>query len=101
MVELGAKRRIRAGGHVPGRQLLDRGDESLGDEASAVRAEIASRVGVAPAENWTFCCDHAVHPFSYALRAPARNCATSARSFTPGDSSTPDDTSTPYGCTVA
>ena len=53
-IELVAERRVGARGDVAGRELLDRRDERLGDEASAVGAEVSARVGIAPAEQRPF-----------------------------------------------
>jgi hypothetical protein len=44
-VELGEERRVGAGGGVGGGELVERGDERLGDEAAAVRAEVAGASG--------------------------------------------------------
>src|SRR5262249_11246888 len=53
--ELGAEAFVCPDAEVRRRQFLDRRDERLGDEASAIRAVVAAFVGIARAENWTVC----------------------------------------------
>ena len=103
-IELVAERRVRAGGEVARRQLLDRRDQRLGHEAAAVGAEVAAGVGIAPAEH----VGRVVASFRPVVHRSFK-CAPRVRqeprhlveSFTPGAASTPDDTSTPNGRTVA
>ena len=51
LIELFAEPRVGSGGEVSLLQLLDGGDERLGDEPPPVRAEVAAGVWIAPAED--------------------------------------------------
>src|SRR5258705_4821616 len=98
-IELVAERLVLARGEVARPELPDRPHERFGNEAAAVRAEVAARVGLASPEHRPI---NGCRPGrlrhcnpSNAPRALAMNCATLSNSFTPGADSTPEDTSTP------
>ena len=94
---------VGAGREIRRLQRRHRRDQGLGDESSAVGAEVPARVRVAPPEDRAgrgraVRRRHGRCSAPAAASAPAtaaRNARRRSGSFTPGRDSTPDDTSTP------
>src|ERR1043166_2527335 len=102
---LGLERGVDLGGRVGLLQLQDQRHQGLGNEASAVNAEVAALVGAGAERVGLLLNGHALLmmlPTSSA--SAARAARTKARilsgSFSPGARSTPEDTSTARACVM-
>ena len=90
-VELGEERRVGAGGGVGGGELVERGDERLGDEAAAVRAEVAGGVGADEARQ-VRCVGHESWPRAEGWLPAVTSSATAARGSPPVTTPSPTRT---------
>jgi hypothetical protein len=51
LIQLVGKRSVLTGGKIAGGQFFDRSDERLGDESTAVRSEVPTRIRIASSEH--------------------------------------------------
>ena len=96
VLELLLERGVLARFEIAALELGDRCDEGFRNEAPAVLAVVAARVGIAMAESR----NDGLQAASYDC-SDAKNARSLVSSLIPGAASTPDDTSTAYGWTVA